>query len=143
MVFLIRDTIRQRRSATHFVITNPYIKTAHLDSVFDFLKNELKFQRGIFGMYLGCKTLKCRNDRTRVSGAIPMSSFKSTVERIRALETERKNLLLEIEELKRMADAKAKALEGEINMLRDEVKSLRLLLSGEETETDFGQRKKR
>jgi hypothetical protein len=72
-----------------------------------------------------------------------MSSFKSTIERIRALETERRNLILEIEELKRMADAKAKALEGEINMLRDEVKSLRILLSGEETETDYGQKKKR
>ncbi len=70
-----------------------------------------------------------------------MSSFKSTIERIKALETERKNLLLEIEELKRMADAKAKALEGEINMLRDEVKSLRLLLSGEDIDADL--RKKR
>jgi uncharacterized protein (UPF0335 family) len=72
-----------------------------------------------------------------------MSSFKSTIERIRALETERKNLLLEIEELKRMADAKAKALESEITMLRDDVKSLRLLLSGEEVDVEFGQRKKR
>jgi uncharacterized protein (UPF0335 family) len=72
-----------------------------------------------------------------------MSSFKSTIERIRALETERKNLLLEIEELKRMADAKAKALESEINMLRDDVKSLRLLLSGEEMDAEFGQKKKR
>jgi seryl-tRNA synthetase len=66
-----------------------------------------------------------------------MSSFKSTIEKIRALETERKNLLLEIEELKRMADAKSKALESEINMLRDEVKSLRLLLSGEEIDSDL------
>jgi uncharacterized protein YlxW (UPF0749 family) len=72
-----------------------------------------------------------------------MSSFKSTVEKIRALEAERKNLLLEIEELKRMADAKAKALESEINMLRDEVKSLRVLLSGEELESDVGQKKKK
>jgi len=71
-----------------------------------------------------------------------MSSFKSTIERIRTLETERKNLLLEIEELKRMADAKAKALESEINMLRDEVKSLRILLSGEEMETDLGRKKR-
>jgi uncharacterized protein YlxW (UPF0749 family) len=76
-------------------------------------------------------------------GGTLMSSFKSTVERIRALETERKNLLLEIEELKRMADAKAKALESEINMLRDEVKSLRTLLSGEEPETELGQKKKK
>jgi uncharacterized protein (UPF0335 family) len=70
-----------------------------------------------------------------------LSSFKSTIERIRALETERKNLLLEIEELKRMADAKAKALESEITMLRDEVRSLRVLLSGEEIDSDL--RKKR
>ena len=70
-----------------------------------------------------------------------MSSFKSTVERIRALETERKNLLLEIEELKRMADAKAKALESEINMLRDEVRSLRVLLSGEEIDADLRKKK--
>ena len=72
-----------------------------------------------------------------------MSSFKNTVERIRALETERKNLLLEIEELKRMADTKAKALESEISMLRDEVKSLRILLSGEELDADAGQKKKK
>ena len=78
-----------------------------------------------------------------IGDAVIMSSFKSTIERIRALESERKNLLLEIEELKKMADAKAKALESEINMLRDEVKSLRVLLSGEEMEPDFGQRKKR
>jgi hypothetical protein len=45
-------------------------------------------------------------------------------------------LLLEIEELKKMADAKARALESEINMLRDEVKELRLLLSGEEDTAD-------
>lgn len=78
-----------------------------------------------------------------LSDAENMSNFKSTVERIKALEGERKNLLLEIEELKRMADAKAKALESEINMLRDEVKSLRVLLNGEELDSDFGQKKKK
>ena len=50
---------------------------------------------------------------------------------------------MEIEELKRMADAKAKALESEINMLRDEVKSLRVLLSGEGLDEDLEQKKKR
>ncbi|HUT17271.1 MAG TPA: hypothetical protein VMW84_03125 [Acidobacteriota bacterium] len=72
-----------------------------------------------------------------------MSSFKNTIERIKALETERRNLLLEIEELKRMADAKANALESEINMLRDEVKSLRALLSGEDLEVDSRTKKKK
>jgi uncharacterized protein (UPF0335 family) len=71
-----------------------------------------------------------------------MSSFKSTIEKIRALETERRNLLLEIEELKKMADAKAKALESEIGMLRDEVKSLRILLSGEDMDPNFMKKKK-
>ena len=72
-----------------------------------------------------------------------MSSFKSTIERIRALESERRNLMLEIEELKKMADAKAKALESEINMLRDEVKSLRILLSGEEDAADLSNKRRR
>ena len=72
-----------------------------------------------------------------------MSSLKNIIERIKALETERRNLLLEIEELKRMADAKAKALESEINMLRDEVKSLRDLLSGEDLEVDSRPKKKK
>ena len=72
-----------------------------------------------------------------------LSNFKSTVERIKNLETERRNLLIEIEELKKMADAKAKALESEISMLRDEVKSLRILLSGEEIEPDLGLKKKK
>ena len=37
-------------------------------------------------------------------------------QRIRALESERLNLLLEIDELKRMADTKAKVLESEISI---------------------------
>lgn len=72
-----------------------------------------------------------------------MSNFKNTVEKIKTLENERRNLLIEIEELKRMADAKAKALESEINMLRDEVKSLRILLSGEELDADSGLKKRK
>ena len=72
-----------------------------------------------------------------------MSSLKRLVEKIKSLETERKNLMLEIEELKKMADAKAKALESEISMLREEVKSLRVLLGVEETEPEPGKKKKR
>ena len=69
-----------------------------------------------------------------------MSDVKSTVEQIRALETERENLPLEIEELKKIAYAKANALESEINTLRDEVKELRLLLSGD-SKTDLNRKK--
>jgi regulator of replication initiation timing len=63
-----------------------------------------------------------------------MSNLKNVVENIKKLETERNNLLLEIEELKKMADSKARALESEITMLREEVKSLRVLLGAEEPE---------
>lgn len=63
---------------------------------------------------------------------IKMSSLKSTIEKIKNLETEKKNLLLEIEELKKMADAKATALETEISSLRNELKSLKTLISGPE-----------
>jgi CHASE3 domain sensor protein len=72
-----------------------------------------------------------------------MSNIKNKVEQIRSLEAERGNLLLEIEELKKMADAKAKALESEINMLRDEVKELRLLLSGEDNDEDIDHKKRK
>jgi hypothetical protein len=89
------------------------------------------------------KVLSVEGDRFRACGWMTVSGIKSSVERIRALEGERKNLLLEIEELKKMADAKANALESEINMLRDEVKELRLLLSGDDDETDMGGKKRK
>jgi seryl-tRNA synthetase len=80
---------------------------------------------------------------SRVAEGTVMSGIKGKVEQIRALEAERRNLLLEIEELKKMTDAKAKALESEINMLRDEVKELRLLLSGEDSDADLSRKKRK
>ncbi len=58
------------------------------------------------------------------------------------LESERRNLVLEIEELKKMADSRAKALENEVNMLREEVKSLRILLGAGEPELEPEPKKK-
>ena len=57
-----------------------------------------------------------------------MSSLQKTIEKIKNLETEKKNLLLEIDGLKKMADAKANTLEKEIVALREEVKSLKVLM---------------
>jgi uncharacterized protein (UPF0335 family) len=56
-------------------------------------------------------------------------SLKTTIEKIKALEAEKKSLLVEIEGLKKMADAKAVALESEVGALRAEVKSLKTLMS--------------
>jgi uncharacterized protein (UPF0335 family) len=70
-----------------------------------------------------------------------MSSLKSTIEKIKSLEAEKKTLLQEIDELKKMADAKATALETEVGSLRDEVKSLKILISGSEQIVDPGLKK--
>ena len=59
------------------------------------------------------------------------SSLKNTIEKIKTLETEKKNLLAEIEGLKKIADAKAVSLESEVGALRDEVKSLETLVGSE------------
>ncbi|MGD0643718.1 MAG: hypothetical protein ABSA75_02305 [Candidatus Bathyarchaeia archaeon] len=65
-----------------------------------------------------------------------MSSLKNTIEKIRNLEAERKNLLLEMEELQKIADAKASALESEVDALRDEIKSLKILMNVSEPSVD-------
>ncbi|MGA2387115.1 MAG: hypothetical protein ABSG33_11375 [Candidatus Bathyarchaeia archaeon] len=61
-----------------------------------------------------------------------MSSLQSTIEKIKNLETEKKSLLQEIDELKRMADAKAAALESEVASLREEAKTLKTLMGQEQ-----------
>lgn len=71
-----------------------------------------------------------------------MSTFKGVVEKLKTLESERRNLLLEIEELKKMADSKARGLEDEVSMLREEVKSLRALLGADEPELEPPPKKK-
>ena len=62
-----------------------------------------------------------------------MQTLTSLREKIQTLETERANLMTEIVELRRVAESKADALESEVNMLREEVRSLRDFLgySGE------------
>jgi predicted nucleic acid-binding Zn-ribbon protein len=72
-----------------------------------------------------------------------MSAFKNVMDKLKGLESERRNLLLEIEELKKMADSKAKALESEVSMLREEVKSLRILLGNGEPELPPEPKRKR
>jgi uncharacterized protein (UPF0335 family) len=61
-------------------------------------------------------------------GITGMSSLQKTIEKIKKLETEKQGLLLEINELKKMADAKASALETELASLREDVKTLKTLM---------------
>lgn len=66
-----------------------------------------------------------------IRGKHEMSSLKDTIEKIKSLQAERENLLVEIEELKKLADSKAVALENEVASLRQEARSLRLLMGQE------------
>ena len=66
-----------------------------------------------------------------------MESLRNLRERIRTLETERGNLMMEIEKLKKVAESRVDALEGEVSMLREEVKSLRDLLGSTEGSQGF------
>lgn len=64
-----------------------------------------------------------------------VQTLKNLNEKIRTLETERTNLMVEIEKLRKVAESRANALESEVSMLREEVNSLRTLLGyGEESE---------
>jgi len=65
-----------------------------------------------------------------------MNTLKNLREKLKTLGTERANLLLEIDGLKKMAEAKADALESEVGMLREEVKSLKQLLGVGEMEPE-------
>ena len=67
-----------------------------------------------------------------------MSGFRTTIEKIKNLEAEKKILMQEIEELREAADVKAMALQSEVNALRDEVQALRTLIG----EPDSNENKK-
>jgi len=66
-----------------------------------------------------------------------MSSVKGTIEKMKNLEAEKKKLLLEIEELQKVADAKTAALESEVSTLRDEIKSLKILMGESKSSVDW------
>jgi len=57
-----------------------------------------------------------------------MQTLTSLRDKIKTLETERANLMDEIEELREVAESRATALEEEVSTLREEVKSLKDLL---------------
>jgi len=64
-----------------------------------------------------------------------VNTLKNLRDKLKTLEAERANLLLEIEELKKMAEGRANAMESEINMLKEEVKSLKQLLGVSENDS--------
>jgi predicted nucleic acid-binding Zn-ribbon protein len=57
-----------------------------------------------------------------------MTVLRELRKKIEALEKERASLLAEVENLKKVAEAKAGKLENEVSKLREEVKALKELL---------------
>lgn len=76
------------------------------------------------------KTVNIKNMVKRIKGVKGelMQTLKDLRGKMKTLETERANLMVEIEKLKKMAESKVSALESEVSMLREEVESLRELL---------------
>jgi len=76
------------------------------------------------------ETVSIKNMVGRIRGIKEelMQTLMNLREKIKTLETERANLMIEIEKLRRVAESRADALESEVSMLRQEVKSLRDLL---------------
>jgi len=76
------------------------------------------------------ETASIKNMVARINGIRGelMQTLKNLREKIKTLETERSNLMIEIEKLRKFAESKVNALESEVTMLREEVKSLRDLL---------------
>ncbi len=60
-----------------------------------------------------------------------MSSIKDTVDKVKKLTAEKLSLLAEIEELKRMANAKADTLVNEIATLREEIEEIKIMMGVE------------
>ncbi len=84
------------------------------------------------------------NEETSVPGLVERinsiregltQSLNSLRAKIRALETERSNLLAEMDELKQAAESRASALEAEVAQLRQEIKSMRDVLGSEASQT--------
>ena len=63
-----------------------------------------------------------------------MHTLMNLREKINTLETERASLMVEIENLRKVAESRVDALENEVSMLRSEAKSLRDLLGYKEEE---------
>jgi chromosome segregation ATPase len=62
-------------------------------------------------------------------------SLKETVNRLQELEKQKLQLQAEVEELKKMAEAKATALSNEISSLREEINSLKSLMAENTSQT--------
>ncbi len=105
-------------------------KTEFLRHIRVFLQRRVDEER--YYRSFSLSSLEENNKGLEVDLTAEMSAPKNAIEKIKNLKTEQKSLLLEIDELKKTAEAKSTVLESEVNALRDEVKALKILMNASE-----------
>ncbi len=98
--------------------------------IFECSNCKARFRSAVTAETSAGETVNVKNMVERIKGIKGelMQTLKNLREKINTLETERSSLMIEIGELKKMAESRVSALEGEVNMMREEVQSLRDLL---------------
>ena len=105
-----------------------------LAGIFECPKCEVRFRAAVMVRTKTVETTNVKNmvDKIKnIKGGL-MQTLINLREKINTLETERANLMVEIEELRMVAEARVTALENEVGTLRNDAKSLRDLLGPEE-----------
>jgi len=82
----------------------------------------------------GAANIKNIVERIRGIKGELMQTLVNLREKIKTLETERANLMVEIEDLRKVAEGRVSALEDEVTMLKNDAKSLRDLLGYQQEE---------
>jgi predicted nucleic acid-binding Zn-ribbon protein len=109
---------------------------AKLAAIFECPNCKVRFRSAVEAATKTPETVNIKDMVGRIKGIKEelMQTLTNLRDKIRTLETERSNLMVEIEKLRKVAESRAIALEGEVSMLREEAKSLRDLLGYVEEE---------
>jgi archaellum component FlaC len=76
----------------------------------------------------GTASIKSMVERIKDIKGELMLTLKNLREKIQTLETERANLMIEIDKLRKVAESRVNALDSEVHTLREQVEDLRNLL---------------
>ncbi len=91
-------------------------------------KSKFRSKISSTGKTAGVKNVKILAEKVKEIHEGLTQTLRFLREKINTLETERGSLLVEIEQLKKIAESRANALEVEIKQLREDVKSLKEFL---------------
>jgi chromosome segregation ATPase len=107
-----------------------------LAGIFECPKCKARFRAAVASEKRIEETANVKNMVERIRGIKGelMQTLVNLREKIKTLETERANLMVEIEDLRKVAEARVSALEDEVTMLKNDAKSLRDFLGYQQEE---------